>query len=117
MMSFSNGPKIYLRGAKTSILKYGSRGHHPLSFERLVLIRVCHPQVGFVLLVMHSHLALRMFLLFLECIGPYQCESLKPSLSYPSAKLIYSAQEPSNLCILALCSGGYVIGQRCPIFR
>ena len=34
MMSFGNGPKIYLRGAKPSILKYG--------LERLALTRVCH---------------------------------------------------------------------------
>jgi len=42
MMSFGNGPKIYLRGAKPSILKYGGLGHHPLKLERLVLTHVCH---------------------------------------------------------------------------
>ena len=41
-MSFGNGPKIYLRGAKPSILKYGGLGHRPLSFERLALTHVCH---------------------------------------------------------------------------
>ena len=41
-MSFGNGPKIYLRGAKPSILKYGGLGHRPLTLERLVLTRVCH---------------------------------------------------------------------------
>ena len=41
-MSFGNGPKIYLRGAKPSILKYGSLGHRPLLLERLALTHVCH---------------------------------------------------------------------------
>ena len=117
-MSFGNGPKIYLRGAKPSILNHGGLGHRPLSMERLmcllvfvtfelVLTHVCHPLVGFVLLVVHSHLALHMFLVIFECIGPYQCDSLNPSHSYPSTKLIYSAQEPSTLYIPALCSGAY----------
>src|SRR3954465_14258632 len=107
MMSFGNGPKIYLRRAKPSILIYGGLGHRPFSFERFVLTRVCHPLVGFVLLVVHSHLALHMFLVIFECIGPYQCDSLNPCHSYPPTKLIYSAQEPSILCILALCPNGY----------
>jgi hypothetical protein len=61
MMSFGNGPKIYLRGAKPSILKYGVLGHRPLTLERLELTHVCHSHVVFVLKVMHSRLALRMF--------------------------------------------------------
>ena len=42
MMSFGNGPKIYLRGANPSILKYGVLGHRPLKLERLALTHVCH---------------------------------------------------------------------------
>src|SRR4051812_8002724 len=53
MMSFVNGRKIYLRGAKPSILKYGGLGHRPLShsrdwcllmfviFELLLVLRSC----------------------------------------------------------------------------
>src|SRR4051812_38515814 len=105
MMSFGNGPKIYLRGAKPSILKYGVLGHRPLSFERLVLTHVCHSRVSFVLTVMHSRLALHMFSPFLECLCPYQCDFLNPSLSYPSTKLIYSAQESSTLYMALYCGG------------
>jgi len=42
MMRVGNGPKIYLRGAKPSILKYGGQGHRPLLLERLALTHVCH---------------------------------------------------------------------------
>jgi len=41
-MSSGNGPKIYLRGAKLSILKYGGLGHRPLTLERFALTHVCH---------------------------------------------------------------------------
>src|SRR4051812_16971372 len=94
MMSFGNGTKIYLRGAKPSILIYGGLGHRPLSVERLVFTRVCHPLICFIdISLMHSILVFDIFISIFRVHVLTSAIILTQAFLLPRKTLFQSAQE------------------------